>query len=94
MSFNKASIPPFSKAPFQVKVKLGYHFNCQHEKTSVTFSVAEIIIHPHYVHSPEQMDNDIALLKLSSAVHFNHEISPICLPKRGEFTEDVFILIN
>lgn len=63
-----------------MKVKLGYHFNCQYEKTSITFSVAEIKIHPRYVHSSDHLDHDIALIKLSSAVHFNHEISPICLP--------------
>lgn len=66
-----------------MKVKLGYHFNCQYEKTSITFSVSEIKIHPHYVHNSDNLDNDIALIKLSNAVHFNHEVSAICLPKKG-----------
>ena len=67
-----------------MKVKLGYHFNCQYEKTSVTFSVSEIKVHPHYAHSMDHLENDLALLRLSSAVLFNHEISPICLGKKGQ----------
>uniref|UniRef100_A0A3B3UYK9 Peptidase S1 domain-containing protein n=1 Tax=Poecilia latipinna TaxID=48699 RepID=A0A3B3UYK9_9TELE len=40
-------------------------------------TAAQIIVHPEY--SAATDDNDIALIKLSSAVTFNNYISPVCL---------------
>uniref|UniRef100_A0A3B3UYW7 chymotrypsin n=1 Tax=Poecilia latipinna TaxID=48699 RepID=A0A3B3UYW7_9TELE len=43
----------------------------------VTRTVAQVIRHPSF--SISTLDNDIALIKLSSAVSFNNYISPVCL---------------
>uniref|UniRef100_A0A3P9P3R9 chymotrypsin n=1 Tax=Poecilia reticulata TaxID=8081 RepID=A0A3P9P3R9_POERE len=43
----------------------------------VTRTVAQVIRHPSF--SISTLDNDIALIKLSSAVTFNSYISPVCL---------------
>uniref|UniRef100_A0A3B3YYK3 Peptidase S1 domain-containing protein n=1 Tax=Poecilia mexicana TaxID=48701 RepID=A0A3B3YYK3_9TELE len=43
----------------------------------VTRTVAQVIRHPSF--SISTLDNDIALIKLSSAVTFNNYISPVCL---------------
>ncbi|XP_052333642.1 tryptase-like [Oncorhynchus keta] len=43
----------------------------------VSRTVAEIIIHPDY--NDLTMDNDIALLRLSSPVNFTNYIRPVCL---------------
>ncbi|PWA28173.1 hypothetical protein CCH79_00020903 [Gambusia affinis] len=47
----------------------------------VTRTVAQVIRHPSFRIST--LDNDIALIKLSSAVTFNNYISPVCLPAAG-----------
>ncbi|XP_007542517.1 polyserase-2-like [Poecilia formosa] len=44
-------------------------------------TAAQIIVHPEY--SAATDDNDIALIKLSSAVTFNNYISPVCLAAAG-----------
>lgn len=43
--------------------------------------VSEVYIHPYY--DPETVDNDVALLKLSSPARFGAYISAACLPRNG-----------
>ena len=45
-----------------------------------TIQVTKIITHERY----GNLNNDIALLKLSQPVMFNDKIQPICLPEQGE----------
>ncbi|KAM4717046.1 transmembrane protease serine 9-like [Anableps anableps] len=47
----------------------------------VTRTVAQVIRHPSF--SLSTLDNDIALIKLSSPVTFNNYISPVCLAASG-----------
>ncbi|KAM6965952.1 trypsin-like [Tautogolabrus adspersus] len=47
----------------------------------VSRTVAEVIVHPNY--NSGTSDNDIALLRLSSAVTFNSFILPVCLAAPG-----------
>lgn len=44
--------------------------------------VKAVHIHPDY--SPENFDNDIALIQLENPVTMNSNVSPICLPERSE----------
>lgn len=41
-------------------------------------TVAQIILHPHYINS--DMQNDLALLRLESPLNFNRWVRSICLP--------------
>ncbi|KAL1272662.1 hypothetical protein QQF64_028524 [Cirrhinus molitorella] len=47
----------------------------------ISRNVISIIVHPSY--DPVTSDNDIALLRLSSAVTFNDYIRPVCLAAQG-----------
>ncbi|MEQ2293262.1 hypothetical protein AMECASPLE_031493 [Ameca splendens] len=49
--------------------------------TQVSVGVDEIVVHPDYVNST--LDNDIALLRLSSSVEFTNYIGPVCLAASG-----------
>lgn len=64
----------------QVEITLGAHDITQRVSPARTFGVSEVIIHENY--DPNSVDNDIALVKLSSSipVPYENEIVPICLP--------------
>uniref|UniRef100_A0A914VIZ5 Peptidase S1 domain-containing protein n=1 Tax=Plectus sambesii TaxID=2011161 RepID=A0A914VIZ5_9BILA len=44
-----------------------------------TYRVVESVIHPKY--NPVTLENDIALLKVATKIHFNEHVQPICLTK-------------
>ena len=52
------------------------------EKTEDTHKVDKILIHPSY--SPETLDYDIAILKLSCNVTYNHYVRKVCMPDCNE----------
>ncbi|KAJ8687601.1 hypothetical protein QAD02_023395 [Eretmocerus hayati] len=49
----------------------------------IDFPIEKKIMHPRYY--PKSKENDIAILKLGSEVHFTDDIHPICLPAAGSF---------
>ena len=59
-----------------VKVLLGEHSIADSENTKA--DVEEVIIHPQYV--DWRLNNDFAILRLSSPVNFTTEVAPACLP--------------
>ncbi|XP_017161922.1 serine protease 27 isoform X1 [Poecilia reticulata] len=59
------------------KLVLGLQSLTGTNPNKVTRTVAQVIRHPSF--SISTLDNDIALIKLSSAVTFNSYISPVCL---------------
>lgn len=64
-------------SPSTVTVYLGKHNIRQAETSQQTKSVAQVIIHPNY--DPNRSDNDIALLRLSSAATLNSRVATIPL---------------
>lgn len=64
-------------SPGSVTVYLGRQTQEGLNPNLVTRSVTQIINHPDY--NSGTSDNDIALLKLSSAVTFNDYVLPVCL---------------
>lgn len=69
----------FGYSPFMMKVMMGIHDNCYADITSNTYSVSNLYIHPEFQYVSHE--NDIALLRLSSAVSFQKRIAPVCLPQ-------------
>ncbi|XP_061613040.1 uncharacterized protein LOC133469687 isoform X3 [Phyllopteryx taeniolatus] len=67
----------FSTSTFGWSVSLGRHKLEDIEPNEVTKTVATIILHPYF--DSVIFDNDIALLRLSSAVIFTAYIRPVCL---------------
>ncbi len=64
-------------SPSTVTVYLGKHNIRQTEASQQTKSVAQVIIHPNY--NPNSGDNDIALLRLTSAATLNNRVATIPL---------------
>lgn len=63
-------------------VTLGDYMKDQDGETPFenTFQIAEIIVHENY--DANKVDNDIALIRLSSAASYGPGVGPICLPFR------------
>lgn len=68
----------FGYSAFNMKVIMGIYDNCYADVTSNTYSVSNLYIHPEFQYVSHE--NDIALLRLSSAVQFQKRIAPVCLP--------------
>ena len=64
-----------------LEVVVGKHAIERPEKTESRYKVGKIFIHAMYIASMS-CDYDIALLKLSTAINFTREVSPVCLPKK------------
>ncbi|KAJ8011447.1 hypothetical protein DPEC_G00058310 [Dallia pectoralis] len=62
-------------------VRLGDYERTHFEGTEVNVQVSKTFSHPEF--NKETVDNDIALLRLSSPVTFTKYILPICLPGRA-----------
>uniref|UniRef100_A0A3Q2Q234 Peptidase S1 domain-containing protein n=1 Tax=Fundulus heteroclitus TaxID=8078 RepID=A0A3Q2Q234_FUNHE len=60
-----------------LRVYLGRQSQQGSNPNEVVRTVAQVIVHPSY--SLSTLNNDIALMKLSSAVTFSAHISPVCL---------------
>lgn len=69
--------------PYNLKVVFGLFDGCYADITSSTYSVSNIIIHAEFQY-PTRL-NDLALLRLNSAIPFQQRISPICLPTPGGY---------
>ncbi|KAM9020761.1 uncharacterized protein PRD47_004353 [Ara ararauna] len=66
--------------PKQLRVRLGEYSTNADEKTEQESGVARIIIHEEY--TSEQVNNDIALLRLETPVNLTDYVVPICLPEK------------
>ncbi len=76
--------PPWNKnfTTKDILVRLGKHNRAQFEKgIEKIVAIDDIIVHPKY-NWRENLNRDIALLRLRRPVTFTDEISPICLPSR------------
>merc|ERR1712088_1010376 len=62
--------------PNYVKVLLGEHSIADSENTKA--DVEEVIMHPQY--NTRTLNNDFAILRLSSPVNYTTEVAPACLP--------------
>lgn len=75
-----------SKIPASLTVELGLDTLAGSNANMVSRNVSRIVPHPKY--NDKTLDNDIALLQLSSPVTFNNYIKPVCLAASGsEFVE-------
>ncbi|CAK8684129.1 unnamed protein product [Clavelina lepadiformis] len=61
---------------------LGKHHRIADDKGQLKVTFSSYEIHPDY--DDESIDNDIAVLKLSSPIKFSKYIRPACLPDQGE----------
>ncbi|KAM9220047.1 prothrombin isoform 2-T2 [Dugong dugon] len=76
--------PPWDKnfTEKDLVVRLGKHYRTRYERHTERISVLEkIYIHPRY-NWRENLDRDIALLKLRKPIIFTDYIHPVCLPDR------------
>lgn len=64
-------------APSSITVYLGRQSQQGINSNEVSRTLSQIIVHPSY--NSGTSDNDIALLRLSSAVSFTAYITPVCL---------------
>lgn len=62
-------------------VRLGEHNLENKEGTEQEYRVVQVFMHPEY--DPETVDNDIALLKLSSPAVLDKHVQLACLPKQN-----------
>lgn len=69
----------------EVTVYLGRRYQQLLNENEVARSVSQITNHPSY--NSITQDNDISLLKLSSAVTFTNYITPVCLASSGSTYE-------
>lgn len=64
--------------PYYWRAVLGTDNLWKHGKHAAKRSITHIFVHPEF--NRETFENDIALFKLHSAVHYSNYIQPICLP--------------
>ena len=64
------------------KIQLGaYNLTHKTEEEWTERSIKEIIIHPQFEASSKAAYHDVAILILESAVQFDNNIRPVCLPE-------------
>ncbi|XP_069974184.1 trypsin-1-like [Penaeus vannamei] len=71
-------------------VLLGDHdYSTASEANAYTVGISQVVIHPRY--DGNTLENDIALLKLSSKITWpsDNTVAPVCLPSAGESYGDV-----
>nr|BAM36362.1 coagulin factor II [Oplegnathus fasciatus] len=76
--------PPWNKnfTTNDILVRLGKHNRAKFERnTERIVAISEIIVHPKY-NWKENLNRDIALLKLRRPITFSNEIHPVCLPNK------------
>lgn len=76
--------PPWDKnfTANDLLVRIGKHSRTKYERNIEKISMLErIIIHPRY-NWKENLDRDIALLKLKKPIIFSNYIHPVCLPDK------------
>nr|XP_013816350.1 PREDICTED: transmembrane protease serine 12 [Apteryx mantelli mantelli] len=66
------------KDPYYWRAVIGVHNLWKHDKHTTKRNIRNITLHPEF--RKETFENDIALFKLDSSVHYNNYIQPICLP--------------
>ena len=66
--------------PSSLQVLVGKHRLKLPETTQSMHKIAKVYIHAKYSNITD--DYDIALLKLTTAITFTREVSPVCLPKK------------
>lgn len=74
---NTLPVCDFSTSTFGWQIALGAQSLQGNNPNEVSRRVSSIILHPNY--DSDSSNNDIALLRLSSAVTFTDYIRPVCL---------------
>ncbi|XP_035682778.1 trypsin-3-like [Branchiostoma floridae] len=64
--------------PGNLKIHVGSHYFNKKDRNQQNLDVIKVIVHKQY--NSRNIDNDIALLKLSSSIEFTDYASPVCLP--------------
>ena len=74
--------PPVVDVRRDCRLGFGKHDIQQTEPTQVMDNtIAKYFIHPKYTHlTSGYIRNDLALLKLTNTLLFNHAVQPLCLP--------------
>ncbi|XP_078600937.1 trypsin-3-like [Branchiostoma floridae x Branchiostoma japonicum] len=64
--------------PKDWKIRVGSHYKNKKDLNQPDLDVIKVIVHKQY--NSRTVDNDIALMKLSSSITFDDYASPVCLP--------------
>ncbi|XP_036393847.1 trypsin-like [Megalops cyprinoides] len=75
-----------AKPASQLEVHLGEHDTYREEGTEQRFWVSKVISHPYY--NPQNLDNDIMLIKLARPAQYTQYVQPIPLPTRCPYTDE------
>ncbi|KAI8521417.1 Suppressor of tumorigenicity 14 protein [Branchiostoma belcheri] len=67
-----------NRSPGSWTIRVGSHRRQSTDSTQRDHSVSRVIMHENY--NSNLIDNDIALMKLSSSITFDDYASPVCLP--------------
>ncbi|XP_064596446.1 transmembrane protease serine 3-like [Liolophura sinensis] len=76
----------------QWSVILGDYDQYHNEGHEIRVYASKVIRHEHY--NPTQIQNDVALVKLTSPVTYTKYISPACLPERNEKFEGLYCTVT
>lgn len=78
------SLCRYKNTPKALDLTLGdWDLGTSNDGVSLKVKAERIIVHASY--SRSTLQNDIALIKLTSKVTYTERIKPICLPTTGEF---------
>ncbi|XP_030840488.1 transmembrane protease serine 3 [Strongylocentrotus purpuratus] len=72
----------YQYSPFQIQAG-----TLTYDTAGQVHEVSEIFIHPLY--NSYSLENDIALLKLSTPLNFTDAVQPVCLPPPGDYLPEV-----
>ncbi|XP_042871424.1 uncharacterized protein LOC122252818 [Penaeus japonicus] len=86
-------VKSYENTPQAIKLFIGdWDLGTVNDGPSITASVARVNVHPDY--SKPALQNDIAVLRLSSRLNYNERIRPICLPTSDVNVQDQLATVS
>lgn len=86
-------VKSYENTPQAIKLFIGdWDLGTVNDGPSITASVSRVNVHPLY--SKPALQNDIAVLRLSSRLNYNERIRPICLPTSDMNVQDQLATVS